>query len=372
MSKIVVELDAYVIPDDHLIFKVSPGKTYRFYQAVRAARSVFLDIRGLESLGKDPATWSDKDVLTAIADDRWERELESRARGNKPQGSPGVGTTDRRNLTFLKRLFFDAKKGDVVVIPAEGYAKDVLIGELTTEPGEIRSVVAKDGEYTGTYFGRPVKWLEGKPKRFLSDDLIKALHTQTAIFILGQSLHEEVYRLAYGNFIYRGAYVSEFRTAKERFTAEDTAVVSTWLNAFDVLRAEMEDGTVAANQKTSFYQLGLAKLADDRASELRINIQSPGEIFVKSAGPFALGLMAMFALSGCDSKQVINDGVTVQLKKVGSGHAQANEVESCVNAMAIALGEGRLNDACDLGDRAEKDARMSTGATLKSQTKRRN
>lgn len=372
MTKIVVELDAYMIPDDHLVFKLSPGKTYRFYRAVHDAKAVFMDIRGLEQLPGDLSKWDDKEVLKIIAGDRWDRELRSRDRGNKPVGSKGVGRTDKRNLTFLKRLLFEGKKGDLVVVGAPGYINDVLIGELLTDAKDVKRITAKDGEAQHVYLGRPVAWRAAVEKRLLPAQLIDAVHRQTAIFVMGRSLREDVYRLAYSNFVYDGQYVSEFRTAKNKFTAEDTAVVSTWLNAFDALRVEMEDGTVAANRRKSFEALGLAKVPDDRASELRINIQSPGEIFVKSGGPFALALMAMFALSGCDSKAVVDNGVTVKLKQVGSAQGQGNEVESCVNEMAIALGEARLNGACELGNRAEEDARMSTGATLKSGKKKRN
>lgn len=370
MPKIVVELDAYVIPDDHLVFKCSPGKTYRFYNAVHEARVVFPDIRGLETIAGEPDQWTDKEILTVIAADRWARELQSRARGNKHQGGPSVSKLDRRNLTFLRRLFFEGKKGDLVVVPVEGYVNDVLIGEFLTDAGHVQTVKAKDGDYQGAYLGRPVKWRAAVPKTLFEPDMIKALHTQTAIFALGRSLREEIYRHAYANFIYMGRYVSEFKTAKKKFTAEDLSVVSTWLNAFDVLRNEIEKGSV--DKSASFYKLGLQKLPDGVAAELRINIQSPGEIFVRSPTAFALALMAMFALSGCDSKTVIDNGVTVHLKTVGSaGDGPRTEIESCVNSMAIALGEARLDEACGLGDRAENDAKMSTGAALKSTPKKR-
>jgi hypothetical protein len=369
MAKIIVELDAYVIPDDHLVFKLSPGKTYRFYRAVHEARAVFMDIRGLDRLPSKLADWDDKAVLKIIADDRWNRELQSRERGNQPKGSPGVGKIDRRNLTFLKRLLFEGKKGDLVVVGAPGYINDVLVGELLTEAKDVRPIVAKDGDAQHVYMGRPVKWRAEVEKRLLPEPLINAVHEQTAIFIMGRSLREDVYRLAYGNFIYDGRYVAEFRTAKGRFTAEDSAVVSTWLNGFDVVRNAVERGESLPRQ--SFHELGLSKLPDGQAADLRINIQSPGEIFVGSKTPFALALMAMFALSSCDSKQVVDNGVTVHLKTVGAASKDPQaQVESCVNSIAIALGEARLNSACQLGTRAEGDAKMSTGATLKSRPKR--
>jgi len=242
MSKIVVDLDAYAVPNDHLVFKCSPGKTYRFYKAVREANVVFPDIRGLDSLKGSPSKWTDADLLRVISSDRWQRELVSRERGNREQGTEAVSQIDRRNLTFLKRLFFEGKQGDLVVVPVEGYAKEVLIGELLSAPGELSLVEARDGDYTGRYLGRPVFWRATAQKLLLSPNLIKALHTQTAVFALGKSLREEVYRHAYSNFIYMGQFVSEFHVGKQKWTAEDSAVVSMWLNGFDVLRDAIDQG----------------------------------------------------------------------------------------------------------------------------------
>ncbi len=70
MSEIVVELDAFLIEDDHRIFKCSPGKTYRFYKQVREAKSVFMDIRGLDKLLGEVKEWDDEKALKIIADDR--------------------------------------------------------------------------------------------------------------------------------------------------------------------------------------------------------------------------------------------------------------------------------------------------------------
>lgn len=371
MTRNVIELDAYVIPDDHLVLKCSPGKTYRFYLAVRDAKVVFPDIRGLDKLLGSPSQWSDDEILKVIADDRWERELVSRERGNREQGNEGVSQIDRRNLTFLKRIFFEGRKGDLVVVPVDGYAKDVLIGELLTDAGDVRPVEAKDGDYSGVYFGRPVSWRAAVQKLHFSEELIKALHTQTAVFALARSLHEEVYRHAYANFVFNGHFVSEFRTSKQKFTAEDMSVVSTWLNGFDYLRHEMETHPgVALPDAMTFHQMGLEQVPDDAAAELQINIQSPGEIFVRTAGPFALALMAMLPLAACSPADVVDNGVTVNLKKVGAEPSDAEaRVQTCVNSMAKALGECRLEAANRLGVRAEQDAGLSTAAALKVASK---
>lgn len=366
MTSLSVALDAYVLPDDHQVFKCSPGKTYRFYLAVRDANTVFPDVRGLDLLDGEASDWSDDDLLKAIASDRWQRELESQARGNVPKGGPEIGRNDRRTLTFIKRLFFEGKKGDLVVVPAEGYNKDVLVGELLTDPGELRTVSAQDGEYQGRYVGRPVAWRGKVRKADVSAAFLKVLHTQTAVFVVGQSVAEEVYRIAYRNFVFRDRYVAEFATEKQRFTAEDSAVVSMWLNGFDALRHAMSIGEqIPANE--TFYDLGLRETPDDDAAELRININSPGEIFVRSKTPFALALMAMLALAGCDAPTIVNNQVTVHLKPVGAATVDCqHHIEETVNAMATALGDKRIEQACKLGERAMRDAKLSTHARLQS------
>lgn len=268
MSVIEVNLDAYVIPDDHLVIKCSPGRSYRFYKAVRDANAVFPDIRGLEVLGENPESWTDQQLLELIAADRWDRELQSRARGNQPKGSPLVSKIDRRNLTFLKRLYFEGKKGDLIVVPAEGYDKEVLVGELMTDAGELKRVVARDGEHTGTYIGRAVAWRGSVRKADVSLDMLKVLHTQTAVFVVSRKVAEEVYRIAYRNFVYQNNYVAEFAIGKDKFTAEDSAVVSIWLNGFDAVRNQLENDTSPLGEDKSFYDLGLFKVPDGQAAEL--------------------------------------------------------------------------------------------------------
>lgn len=364
MSKIEVDLDAYVLPSDHSVWKATAGKTHRFYRAVRDANAIFPDVRGLELLSGEPESWRDSEILKIIAEDRWAREQDKGAANSSPSDTIKVSKHDRGVLTFLKRLWFQAKRGDIVVVPAEGWRAPLLIGEVLSDPGELQRIVAKDGEHTGTYFGRPVAWRASVAKQEITPELLKVVHTRTAVFSVAESVKEEVYRFAFGNFVYRGAFIAEFETSKERFTAEDSAVVGIWLNAMDVLRNSLAAND--AREGKSVAELGLEKLPDDLAAELKIDIQSPGEIFVRTAGPFALSLMALFALGGCSASELNKDEVTVHLKQVGSGDTGAEkEVNASVNAIKRALGENRIEDANKLIQRSKDDAQLRARASLK-------
>lgn len=362
---IEVELDAYVIPSDHRVWKTTAGKTHRFYRAVRDAKAIFPDVRGLDTLEGDPQSWHDKDILRVIASDRALRKISNSETQEEPSDVSRIRKTDRTTLTFLKRIWFEAKKGDLIVVPPDGWREPALVGEITSDVGEIRAIEATDGEHAGVYFGRSVRWKPVLFKQDVTQELLTTLHTRTAVFPMGESVKEEVYRHAYGNYVYNDRYVCEFRISKDRFTTDDSVAVSVWLNGFDVLRNSLEHGDTRNGE--SFAQLGLDRLPTELAAEMKISIQSPGEIFVRTVGPFALSLMTLFALSGCDAQQIENDEITVSLKQVGAGNSTVKEcVENDVNALKTALGQNRFVDASCYARRAKDDARMSTRATLKT------
>jgi hypothetical protein len=368
MPKITVELDAYVLPEDHRIYKLFPGKTYRFFDTVRDVNTVFLDVRGLDAFDADPRRWRDADILKAISEDRWSRELDRVSRGLKPLSRPGITRTDKRTLTFLKGLLTTAKKGDLIVIPPSGYRREVLIGELLDEPSRTKNVIIKtDDGQANVYVGRRVQWRPGPEKRFLSQDLIDRLHTPAAFFQLPMSLHEEVYRYAFENFAYRGAFVATFHTSKDKFTSEDGAVVSTWFHGLDVLRNAIRDGKQIEIEGESFYALGLLPLADAKSGELSININSPGSFMMRSKDVFALALMVMLLLGQANPDAVMSQGVSVQMHTVGSATDSCRlEVEDSVKAYVDTLSHWRLEEACKLAKRAHEHAKLSTAARLKA------
>lgn len=364
MAQIDISLDAYVIPDDHQVWKCFPGKTYRFYEIVRDTSVVFLDVRGLDALDTEPLFWADKEVLEIIAADRWSRELEKLRPGGKPKGGPDVSRTDRRTLTFLKGLLRSTKKGDLIALPAEGYRKEVLLGQILDEPGEVVLLPVKDGEKTYTYIGRRVLWRASQEKRFFSRDLIDLLHTQSAFFLLPKSLYEEMYRLAYENFIVGDFYAATFQTTKQHFSTSDSAVTGMWFNALASVREALERGQELDAAKT-YFELGMTATKNEREGELAININSPGEYLLRSVGAFALVVMAMLPLTEVSAHDIINSDIKVHLKTIGSANDScALKIDEAIMSYAKTLSVLRLQKHCEIGKRARAEATIKTKAWL--------
>ena len=365
MSDLTVKLDAYVLPDDHAVYKYFPGQSYRFYKVVRDAEAVFLDIRGLDSLVGDPSQWPDDDVLKLIADDRWTREVHRTRHGGEPKGGPEVSSVDRRHLRFLKGLLIEAKKGDLIVVAAEGYDKDVLIGEILDEPGQRNLFIAKDDEEVFSYPGRRVHWRARKPKRELSPALIDILHHRTAFYLIERSARDEIYQLAYDNFVFRGAFLATFETSKQHFTSDDSFITSLWFKSLTALRIAIENGDTAALADKDIVQIAMMPVGDASQDELSININSPGAFVLRSAGVFGFAVMAMLPLSEAPAEAVVGKDVHIELNTVGSAGSECSvQIEQTVREYINTLGYDRWQKECEIAKRAREDATLHTKARL--------
>ena len=356
-----VELDAFVLPDDHKVFKFFPGKDYKFYDLVRTTGVAIIDVRDLDELGDDPAEWDEEDVLNHIAEDRVERAVaDGAARPSRLVRSQG----DKATHTFLDGLFYKARKGDLILMPQKGYTTDVLIGQLVDKPGKLRKIVAEDDDWNYSYYGRRVKWVGVIEKRLFNTELITLLHSQAAFFDVGRSHYEEVYRLAFDNFVYDQKFVATFRTGKNIFTPKDNFLTSVWLELLEVLEEAREEGTDLPDG--TIYDLVIASdINEDDRDDLSISVQSPGWFRIRSivAAPFAsLALFAM-ASQGVPYDQAI--AATVNAKVVRQADDTCmGDVDASVRDYIRLLGKDRWEQACRLAKQAEAEAKLKADATV--------
>ncbi|MEO7178434.1 MAG: hypothetical protein ABIW83_06290, partial [Allosphingosinicella sp.] len=254
-----VEIGAYVLPDDHTVYKFFPGEGYKFYDIVKQTSVAIIDIRGLEELDGDPEDWDDEEVLNHISQDRVERAVsQGAARPKRLVNSQG----DKMTQTFLYGLLFEAEKGDLILMPQKGYSTEVLIGQLLDDAGIAKKFKATDDGGLHTYYGRRVKWVGAIEKRLFSAELVDLLQTPVAFFDVGSSNYEQVYRLAFDNYVYDQQFVATFRTGKKIFTPKDNFLTSVWLELLEVLEEARETGVSLPND-ASIYDLVIGSNIDE-------------------------------------------------------------------------------------------------------------
>jgi len=356
-----VKLDAAVLPHDHKVFKFFPGRDYEFYDFVKRTGVAFVDVRNLDEVGDDPATWDSEALLKHIATDRVNRAVEQGAeRPARLVRSQG----DKATHTFLQGLLFKAKKGDLILMPQKGYTTDVMIGQLLDDAGTVVSKQLSPEEGSVKYFGRRVKWIGAVRKSKFSDTVIKLLHYRAAFFDIGRSNYEGVYRLTYDNFVYEQQFFATFRTSKAIFTPKANFLTSVWLELFEVLEEAREtDAKLGAG---SIYDLVIdSDIKESDRDDLSISVQSPGWFRIRSLVAAPLASLALFAMAaqGVAFDQAV--AATTSATVVGQADSGCmGDVDASVRDYIVLLGKDRWEQACKLAKQAESEAQLSAAATV--------
>ena len=357
------EIDGVVVPSDHSVYKLFPGKTYRLAKAMHDSRHAFLDIAGLTDLEGAPSEWSDDAVLRVITMERVLREIgQPCCRKLKQSGA----AQDKRRLGFLKNLFFKAKKGDLILVPlGDGFASQIAVGELQDEAGDVHRISYTANEKTAETFGRRVRWVCRVDKNKLSPKLVSSLHSSTAFHLLPESVHEEVYIHSYGTFTYNGIYVAKFETDKETFTPTDYANIGALFNGLAVIHDQAKE-----NIKSEEEFLELAMLSDNSATmELRRN--SPISVLIRTVGPLAFTTAVIFSASA-DGREP-RDLQNVQISARTIGHATdicKIDVPPDVASAADGFGLSRWKTYCRVQSNVRKGATVRSPARLKKSHKK--
>lgn len=346
-------MDASALPDDHQVYKCFPGEGYKFYDVVLQQGVAFLDIRGLDDLPDNPAAWDPDALRDKVALDHALRG--AKRRGGKRRRRSGVV---QRNINFVNGLLLELRRGALIVVPPPGYRREVLIGEVVDDPGKPVRIEAQDGDVLHTYLGRRVRWLAQVEKRLLRRELLDRLHTAQAFFAVGDTLHEDVYALAYENYVWRGSFVSTFHTSKDHFSSGDNLLSSIWFNGLASAASGADLGA------KSFIEVAL--LPDKAANELELNINSPGTILLRSAGAFALAAMALLPLNHGEAQQVAAGQARVTLRAVGGASQECQiQVDAAVADYVRSLGPQRLLEMCEYGKKTREEATLKAKVRLK-------
>lgn len=358
---IQVQLDAVILPSDHRVFKLFPGKDYIHYSTIRDSSVVYLDVVNLDSISPDPIFWKGDALVTHISADRVERAVK---RGKSRPSRLVRSTGDKATATFVQGLILNAKKGDLILVPDRGYGTNVLIGQLLDDP----AVVAKVGGDTPgepAFFGRRVKWIGHRRKGAFSESLVKLLHSQAAFFDVGRSHYEEIYTYAFDDFLYDEQFFATYRTSKSIFTPKDSFLTSVWLELLEVLEESRREKNIDDNG--SIYDLVIASnISDDDRDDLSISVQSPGWFRVRSlaAAPFAALALFTMAADGVPYDEAVAATTSANIVRDADAASCLGQVDASVHDYIVLLGKERWEQACVLAQRAKLEAQLSTAARV--------
>lgn len=252
------------------------------------------------------------------------------------------------------------------MVPGRGYDSDVLVGQLTEEPGNLRRIQAADRNGAlNEYFGRKLNWIGSVEKRHLGRDLTKRLQSQVATFELRREYIDEVLKLALDSYVYDGQYVVKFKTQKDVFTPKDNFLTSVWLELIEVLD-DAERNNLAFAPEKSIYDLVIASdIKEGDRDDLSIRVQSPGWFRVRSLVVSPLVSVALFAMAsqGVAYQQAAQAEIVASAMG-GAGNACLGQVDASVKAYLTLLGATRWEQVCQLVRQAERDAKLRTDARV--------
>lgn len=362
-NSIDVDLATTIVPKGHKIWKLFPGRDYKFSRQIVESGIGFLDVRGLDQIEGNPKNWDRDALLELISTDRWERQNANKSEKSERRISDG----DKRTATFVEGLLTTAKKGDFVLVPGQGFGGVVSIFELTSGPGSISKFESQDGRYFGTYIGRRMKWIGSIPNHRLQLSVLERLQTPMAFFDMGDAGRTAIYEEVLGNYVYNGEFVATYRVGKQDYNSRDNRIASTWMEFVDLVsnKPALLKAIDGATDSTIYELLDAAELPEDQRSDLSININSPGEILMRALQHTPLIGLALFPLaaSGVSYSEALE--ASVHLTTIGGAVDDCTAtVQNEVRNILDAMGADRWLKACELAQRAKTGAELSTDSVV--------
>ncbi|CAD7044665.1 hypothetical protein REJC140_03850 [Pseudorhizobium endolithicum] len=321
-----IDIHTKVIGSDTSIFVARPGRNYRFFQRFVDHNFVGPDLPGL-----DLPPFTEIDDVEDL-EERVKRSFELRryfTRGERDIDYPSLDlasyedTATSRSTAQIVRVvrayFGGMKKGDIVIVPPAPFRSMAQIGELTTEPNDVRSLNIE--MYEGRPLsGRYVRWLASIEKAKLPPQTLDALQKPSPLISLIKPAWPAIFRRAYGSYMTSDEYGARFEVTSDRFQTNDDFLIQAFFNfvAANFDRVEKEASVY------DFYNGAFS--AEDVAPDLYTNVNSPGGISLKSAVaiPIVIATMLNIAITvGPDAHAAaVNDQITF-------GNSQAPPNDPC-------------------------------------------
>lgn len=206
--EIEINSPSKTIPESNKVYILRPGKSGSFLSDFLSKNVVFLDLPKMELPPKFSLTDDLKrKIHMARAFSTYYRSSSisldippiDPAKYDPKKGLDDKRYTSSDGQTFksVQTLYFEAKDGDIVICHSGGMDSPIYVGEIQGEYNQDKALITKYGEQEVP--ARKVKWLRKNRRKYdFSFELTQQLRNPRALFLLKQSLRQEIYDYAYG------------------------------------------------------------------------------------------------------------------------------------------------------------------------------
>ncbi|WP_157787866.1 hypothetical protein [Bradyrhizobium elkanii] len=372
LANVLFDLATRVVEKDQQIWSMFPGLGRKFFGMFAEHSAIFLDTPGLritsELLENDDALRQHVAMSQA-----WVKYYYDG--GKQPSNNPSdyeiiKSASNNASVGNVRNVFLKMKPGDLVLVGGFSHYQPILVGEIE-EPFDARRYVRYERYGNDRIPLRRVNWLQmNVERRVLSEPLSKLLsNRRTVVHIDKHIFGEEVYRIAYGDYV-SGAdarYIYEGPKYKNIALAAVPGIdlISYFCAAFNAA----EEGEL-----DSFANLDISKATSnyfeqDVLYSFEIEFASPGA-YVLHAKRAALPLLVAVLVAATSGNISLNEARAATVENSASAvtaTATAPAVDACTleiqqkyAAIMASINADRFKQLCKMNRDAQDGVGLRT------------
>lgn len=303
---VIIDPEIRILPEDHRIYILHPGRGKLFYNDFVSSSSVFLDLPGIELV--EPPLEDNPDLRNRM---RMARRIAGWVRsGSKMDEKPSRNPDDYavsnpsanapRLLHAMVDLYGEARSGDLILIPGSGYNSTVWIGEFVG--GFDPDCKVKTSRYPFEDIpARRVNWLPATlAKSQFNRRIVRLMQNrQSIIQVSREEDRREIYNVAYGDYVWGDTSGNLIRVTEDEIDLYDLNKAVDLVNYFASQYIALKTGRLDEFLKYGFHEAIEAFYDKKYFGGVSVEIHSPGYFGRPMKDALLAGYVsAMLALSG--------------------------------------------------------------------------
>lgn len=367
-----IDLKATIIPAQTRVWRLFPGKHYKFLPSFVADKLAFLDIPGFE-MPDTPLSETDDLPKRIRRSEIVIEKIRQDGRDAIPVVTANdlrnfrVGTKRQRNQQAVINFYQMAAPGDLIITPDRLSQGRVWIGEFAGRARRIIDVKIPDAYGDTRIPARRVNWFGHFPENKISTMLSKALRHEHPFSLIERNLFLEVFSLAFSSYVFLDHHSATIYNTKNDYLDLETSLLGLVSSMAATMSEKVENG-----EDDGFDPIDA--IFEGASIEFHCSIASDihSEGFSRFTGSkftplvIAAFIAALSLLGGCDSKESVDaqrHDIEIVNSSAPPGDACTASVSETTLTMLQAMDIDRLWKTCQNMKDAERRAGLKSSAT---------